>query len=218
MSTIPRVFPGYDRLARLMGATEMYWQLVAQAAVPEASTVLEIGCGTGSVITRVAAAVPSATAIGLDPDPASLAIARRKADAEGVAVRLDRGSAIELPYADGSVDRVLSSLMLHHLPAADQVAAMREVRRVLAPGGSLHLVDLDTDPRASGAPALLAVLRRLRAPSSHRGHGEGHGHGHGHGHARPVLDVLADAGFPGPAAVGHRPTRWGRVTFHRAER
>ncbi len=216
-SVSPRLMPGYNHLARLMGATEMYWRLVAQAAIVAGSTVLEIGCGTGNVIVRAKTAAPSATAIGLDPDPDSLAVAGRRAAAEGLELRLDRGSATDLPYADGSTDRVLSSLMLHHLPADEQVPALREVLRVLAPGGSLHLVDLDVDPRTAGAQPLLlrllSLLHRLRT----RPDGPGR-HGHGHGRARPVLEVLADAGFTAPVAVGHGRTRMGAVTYYRAER
>lgn len=228
----PRFLPGYDGFARLMGTTAIYWPLVAQAGIQPGSTVLEIGCGTGNVILRAKQAVPSATVIGLDPDPDALAIARRKAADDGLALQLDHGYAAELPYADGSADRVLSSLMLHHLPADEQVAALREVHRVLAPGGSLHLVDLDEDPRASGPMAplntvLTAVLRR-GAPGDSQGHAHGHGHGtahgnahgHGHGHAaaRPVAELLAEAGFGASSVIGHRRTRMGGVTYHRAER
>lgn len=215
----PRLLRGYDRFARLMGATGMYWRLVAQAAIPPGATVLEIGCGTGNVILRAKRAVPDATVIGLDPDPAALAIAGRKAVTEGLALQLDQGYAAELPYDDGSVDRVLSSLMLHHLPADEQVTALREVRRVLAPGGSLHLVDLDDDPRVSGPVAplnrVLTALQKLGG--GHRGHVHG-GHGHGHAEARPVPEVLVAAGFAAPVVVGHGRTRIGAVTYHRAPR
>ncbi|MBN9736495.1 MULTISPECIES: class I SAM-dependent methyltransferase [unclassified Pseudonocardia] len=234
----PRLLPGYDGFATLMGATGMYWRLVAQAGIQPGSTVLEIGCGTGNVVLRAKRAVPGATVIGLDPDGEALGIARRKAADEGLALELDEGVAEDLPYDDGSVDRVLSSLMLHHLPADRQVSALREVRRVLAPGGSLHLVDLDADPRVAGpmrpVNRVLSLLHRLD-PAARRlgfggghghGHGQGHGHGHGadpaHGHAHgggwPVPEVLAEAGFAEPVVVGHGSTRMGAVTYHRADR
>ena len=94
--------------------------------------------------------------IGLDPDPRVLAIAARKARRAGVTLRLDRGYADRLPYPDGSVDRVLSAFMLHHLPADQQHDALREVRRVLAPGGRLHLLDIDGSPPSRGRPAAAA--------------------------------------------------------------
>jgi ubiquinone/menaquinone biosynthesis C-methylase UbiE len=207
--------PGYDRLAVLMGVPEVYWQLVAQAGIPPDATVLEIGCGTGNVILRAARSVPTATMIGLDPDAESLAIARRKA---GPTLRLDEGDATALPYADGSIDRVLSSLMWHHLSADQQLAAVREARRVLAPGGSLHLVDLDTDPRVAGPMATVHRLLSLLPGhgAAHSGHGDGHGHGHGHGAARPIVETLAEGGFRAPSVVTHGRARLGAVTFYRA--
>lgn len=212
----PTLLRGYDRFARAMGATELYWRLVAQAAIRPGSTVLEIGCGTGNVLIRAARTVPDATAIGLDPDPSALAIARGKAGAEGLQLRLDVGSATALPYPDGGVDRVLSSLMLHHLTADEQVTALREARRVLAPGGSLHLVDLDEDPRDGGRVGrVFSLVRRLGGGHAGHVHGE---RDHGHGAGRPVGEVLAEAGFETPVVVGPGRTRMGGVTFHRASR
>ena len=114
-------------------------------------------------------AVPDATLIGLDPDPRVLAIAARKARRAGVTLRLDRGYADRLPYPDGSVDRVLSAFMLHHLPADQQHDALREVRRVLAPGGRLHLLDIDgSAPSAAGRLLRLGHLHTAEqhAPST----------------------------------------------------
>ena len=134
--------------------------------------------------------------------------------------------AEDLPLDDGSVDRVLSSLMLHHIAADAQVAALREAHRVLAPGGSLHLVDLDHDPRSGGrmrtVNRVLSLLARLDPAhrrsrrGAHRDHGD-HGHGHGHG-AQPVPELLAAAGFTDATVVGHGTTRMGPVTYYRAER
>ncbi len=194
----------YDPFSRLMGAREAQWQLVAQAGIEPGATVLEIGCGTGNVLLLAARAVPGATVIGLDPDPRALAVAGRKARRAGVAVRLDRGYADRLPYPDGGVDRVLSAFMLHHLPAEQQHAALREARRVLAPGGRLHLLDFDGPP--SGPVGRLV----------HRPHGRGHGHGHPSPTFAPVPQALAAAGFADAVEVGRGTTPIGRHVFHRA--
>lgn len=218
-----RLLPGYDTVARLSGAVPMYWRLLAQAGIGPRDRVLEIGCGTGNVLLRAAEAVPSATVHGVDPDPEAIAMARRKAADAGVELKLQIGVAEDLPLDDGSVDRVLSSLMLHHIAADARVAALREARRVLAPGGSLHLVDLDHDPRTAGRMrvvnrvlSLLARFDPAHRRSRHGGHGHGHG-GHGHG-AQPVPELLAAAGFTDAVVVGHGATRMGPVTYYRAER
>jgi SAM-dependent methyltransferase len=217
----PSFLPLYDRFGRLAGVGDSYWQLVAQAAIEPGATVLEIGCGTGNVLLLAKRAVPGATVIGTDPDAAALALARRKAERAGLALQLDEAYAQSLPYADGSVDRVLSSLMLHHLADDEKVGALREVRRVLAPGGSLHLMDLDHDPRLGGGPfnavrVLHGLLLRLRGGGGH-GHRHGHGHGHGLGHDGPsVLELLSQAGFAEPTAVGQGHTRLGALSFYRA--
>jgi len=200
----PGLLALYDPFTRLLGARDAHWPLVAQAGIEPGQTVLEIGTGTGSVLLLVGRVAPDATVIGLDPDPEALAVAGRKLRRAGVEARLDRGYADRLPYPDGSVDRVLSSFMLHHLPPDAQQAALREVRRVLAPGGRLHLVDFD------GAPSG-PVGRLLRV-------GRGHGHGHAQPSFVPVLEVLAGAGFPDATVLAHGRNRVGRYVFYRAAR
>jgi len=203
----------YDVFTRVLGARAIHWQLVAQAGVAPGQTVLELGTGTGEVLLLAARVAPGATFVGLDPDPAVLDLARRKAARHGVALGLERGYADQLPYADGSVDRVLSSFMFHHLPPEEQRAMLAEARRVLAPGGSLHLVDPDgTDP---------GILGWFAGHAHGEGHGHGHGPGHGHGSAHligadDVATMLRDAGFTDVDAVARRTRTFGRVVFHRA--
>ena len=206
------MLPLYDAFSRLIGARDVGWQLVAQAGIEPGATVLEIGCGTGNALLLAARVVPGATVIGLDPDRRALAAAARKARRAKLTVRLDHGYADRLPYADGSVDRVLSAFMLHHLPTDEQHAALREAHRVLAPGGRLHLVDFD------GSPA--GPVGRLL----HRPHGRGHGHGaaagHGHGLAfaasADVPDMLTAAGFSDVAEVSRGTSPLGGHAFFRA--
>jgi SAM-dependent methyltransferase len=77
--------------------------------------------------------------IGIDGDAATLARARRKAGAAAVDWR--EGLADALPLPDGSADRVVMSLLLHHLSPATQRAALAQARRVLRAGGRIHVAD-----------------------------------------------------------------------------
>jgi ubiquinone/menaquinone biosynthesis C-methylase UbiE len=135
------LLPFYDLLTRALGMGRVYDNLIAQAELAPGLRVLEIGCGTGHVTTRVKRAEPGADVIGTDPDPLALARAQRKA--QGLAgIRFERAYAQELPFADGEFDRVLSSMMLHHLDEDVKAGALAEVHRVLRPGGRLHIVDI----------------------------------------------------------------------------
>jgi ubiquinone/menaquinone biosynthesis C-methylase UbiE len=104
-------------------------------------TVLDIGCGTGSLAVLIKKMHPEADVVGLDPDPAALSIGQRKANRAKLSIEFDRGFADHMSYPDASFDRVFSSFMFHHLAADEKSATLGEIRRVLKTGGSLHLLD-----------------------------------------------------------------------------
>lgn len=78
--------------------------------------LLDVGCGTGTLALQVKEEHPKVDVIGLDPDSEILAIARRKAQRSGADIRFDLGYADRLPSEDSSFERVVSSLVFHHLP------------------------------------------------------------------------------------------------------
>ena len=196
------LLPLYDPFTWLLGAPAAQRRLIDEARIEPDHRVLEIGCGTGNVLLRAAHAHPRATLVGIDPDPAALAMARRKAARKGLDIQLDRGFAGELPYPDASIDRVLSSYMFHHLPAAEQPRTLSEVRRVLRPGGSLHLLDF-----GEGSEGLFhRVVRRHRPGSG------GHGHGHGIG------GLMRDAGLADVTRSLRHSTILGGQAYYRAVR
>jgi ubiquinone/menaquinone biosynthesis C-methylase UbiE len=107
--------------------------------LPDGGTAVDIGCGTGTFGIALAAKRPDAQVIGIDGDPEILAIARRKPGADAVEWR--DGLAQDVSLTDGSADVVTMSLVLHHLQAPDKREALTEARRVLKPGGHLHIAD-----------------------------------------------------------------------------
>lgn len=129
-------------------------ELVELARLAEGERALDLGCGTGGLALAAKRRVgPEGDVQGIDPSEQMIERARRKARRAGLDVRFEVGVAQELPLADGSVDAVLSSLVLHHLPHDDLARALREIRRVLAPGGRFLAADLDLghpdNPRGS---------------------------------------------------------------------
>jgi len=152
--------PLYDPLLRrVMGEERFKRILVAQAGLQTGQRALDLGCGTGTLTIMLKRAYPGADVVGLDGDPRVLEIARRKAAEAGVGIAFDLGMAFDLPYLDNSFDRVVSSLVLHHLVRADKPRAMHQALRVLKPGGEFHLADFGKPASTYGRLVAIAMRR-----------------------------------------------------------
>jgi len=113
------------------------------ASIKEGERVLDVGCGTGTLAVAARRETgPTGEVHGIDPSAEMIEVARQKAAKAGVDARFQIAAIEELPFPDGHFDLVLSSLMLHHLPADVKRAGFAEVIRVLKPGGRFLAVDL----------------------------------------------------------------------------
>ena len=133
--------------------------LIAQAGIRAGHRVLDFGIGTATLSLMAKKHAPQAHIAGIDIDPRVLAIARRKVAAAGVPIDLHSYDGTTLPYPDHHFDRVISSLVFHHLTPQQKNLALREIRRVLKPGGELHIADWGK--AQSVAMRLLFVLVQL---------------------------------------------------------
>ena len=115
--------------------------LIRQANIQPGQTVLDLGCGTGTLAIMAKQAQPSAEVTRLDADPDMHKVARYKSAQRKAHVKFDVGFTNKLPYPDASFDRVMSSIMIHHLKTPEKIATASEVFRVLKPGGELHIID-----------------------------------------------------------------------------
>ncbi len=107
---------------------------------PTPFDMLDIGCGTGSWLAMVAGSIlPSRTLVGLDYSGSMCEVAHGKSKGIEAAPVFVNGDSEHLPFADGSFDVVTCSHSFHHYP--HQAATIREMRRVLRPGGRLLLID-----------------------------------------------------------------------------
>jgi ubiquinone/menaquinone biosynthesis C-methylase UbiE len=136
---------GYDRAesVRLNDQARTLEELLHHdTGYPSGSQVLEAGCGTGAQTAILARRSPGARITAVDISKGSLAEARRRVDALGIGtVRFEQADCTRLPYADNHFGHVFVCFMLEHLARPGQV--LRELRRVLKPGGSLTAIEGD---------------------------------------------------------------------------
>ena len=134
--------PYFDRFVRVSTREPQFKRrLIEGIDAPPAAAILDVGAGTGTLALQLKERWPDARVSGLDADPEILAIARRKAAEAGREIELVEGFSTELPFADATFDVVTSTLFFHHLDSDSKVATLREVARVLKPGGALHVGD-----------------------------------------------------------------------------
>lgn len=134
--------PFYDFIQKYIVRDVRYKTLlIEQADIQPGHRVLDLGCGTGTLAIMVKQSQPSAEVTGLDADPDMLKVARYKSGEKKAHVKFDVGFTNKLPYPDASFDRVMSSIMIHHLKTPEKVTTAGEVFRVLKPGGELHIID-----------------------------------------------------------------------------
>ncbi|MGB8344992.1 MAG: methyltransferase domain-containing protein [Ktedonobacteraceae bacterium] len=108
---------------------------LAEALVQQPASILDVGCGTGKLLRRAQALWPQVHLIGVDPAEGMIAMAQRLT----LAATFHTGMAEALPLPDVSVDLALSTISFHHWQ--NQAAGIREIARVLRPGGFFLLVD-----------------------------------------------------------------------------
>jgi len=135
-------------------------KLVRLARIKPGESVLDVGCGTGSLAIAAWRAVgPGGVIHGVDASPEMIARAEKKANRAGAEVHFRTGAAQSLPHSDGTFDAVLMTVMLHHLPRKVRLDAVIEARRVLKPGGRLFVVEFGA---AGPRKGIIAHLHRHR--------------------------------------------------------
>lgn len=144
--------PLYDWATDLVGFGAPFVSRVADSlALRETESVLDVGCGTGTLLAELGHRYPRAAVAGIDADFRMLARARRKLVSAQARATLVQAYAQHLPFSAGPVDAVVSTLIFHHLGTPLKQAALGEIHRVLKPGGAFSSqTSASRKPRCSG--------------------------------------------------------------------
>ena len=147
------------------------------ARVSEGEKVLDIGCGTGTLAIAAKRHVgENGMVCGVDASPQMLGRAIKKGRKAGLNIDFRNAAVEALPFPESQFDVVLSTLMLHHLPGKLRDECVREVRRVLKPGGRVLIIDFGP-------------------PEAHQKSIIDHFHHHGHASLPSVIDLVKRAGM-----------------------
>lgn len=130
--------PNYDHLLTTVIYQAIHKRLLDSVELPVSAVVLDLGCGTGRFLDRLATNFPEIQGIGLDLSEVMVQHAQTR-NRWGDRLQFQRGEASQLPFSDRTLDAVFSTFSFMHYPEPHRV--LREIVRVLQPGGSFYWVD-----------------------------------------------------------------------------
>jgi ubiquinone/menaquinone biosynthesis C-methylase UbiE len=139
---------------------ELRQRTIDLAQIHPDDRVLDVGCGTGILAIEVQQRLGSRGLVfGIDPAPEQIARARSKAVRRNLPIDFQIGVIESLPFPDQSLDVVLSTIMMHHLPDDLKQQGLREIARVLKLGGRLVIADFKRPEERPGEPAAFGAGR-----------------------------------------------------------
>jgi phosphoethanolamine N-methyltransferase len=154
--TLDHAAPVYDWLAPVMtlgSEARLHRHVLPLLDLDSAHAVLDVGCGTGTLTRQIADSLPNNRerwVVGVDAAEAMIEVAKRKSG-ERSGLTFTAALAEDLPYPANSFDRVVSTFFYHHLDADLKAKSIAELWRVLRPGGTAVILDVDIPYSRFGA-------------------------------------------------------------------
>lgn len=134
--------PFYDFFVELLGyGKAQRSKVVDMLDLKSGENLIDVGCGTGTLLTIAKEKYPKIDMTGIDIDPGVLSIARKKSQRANLKIEYIETSSAELPFSDQYFNVVVSSLVFHHLPTEVKKKTIKEIYRILKKDGRFLLAD-----------------------------------------------------------------------------
>ncbi len=180
--------------------------LIHQASIEPGHMVLDLGTGTATLSILLKQMHPYCEAFALDGDLQILGQAKSKIEKAELRVALQNGMSFSLPYMNETFDRVVSSLMFHHLTTDQKKRTLNEVHRVLKSEGELHIADWGK-PQTSGMKIASSIVRIFDGITTTEDNFKGR-----------LPQFFLEAGFAKVQPTRHFATVFGTLSLFRASK
>ena len=198
--------PLYDAVMKyLMHEDEFKNALIEQASIHPNQNVLDFGCGTATLTIMAKIKNPNAKIIGIDIDENIIKISKEKISAMKLDIKTDTYDGNTLTYENETFDRIISCLVMHHIPKDRKEATLKDLHRILKKGGELHIADFGK-PGNIIMSAISFILQFLE-PSTLKDNIAGR-----------IPAELETAGFKSAKETAHYNTIFGTVALYSARK
>lgn len=190
--------PLYDAALKYIMREQRFKEELCKIIPTQAEKILDAGCGTGTLTAMMKRTHSLSEVHGIDIDDTVLTIARKKFERNSQHIILHQGTILQLPFENNSFDAVFGCLVLHHLNTQQKQEAIKEIFRVLKPGGIFAVADFST-PHTIPMMAITLVTQYLE---------ETYDNFHGR-----LLEFIPNAGFIHPDVHANFWTPMGTVSI-----
>ncbi|MEC1769002.1 class I SAM-dependent methyltransferase [Schinkia azotoformans] len=190
-------------LSVLMREYKIKNELIKYAGINNNEKILDFGCGTGTLLLMLKSYYPNNEINGVDIDKDVLTLANDKLFSKGLSIPLSIYDGENLPYESNYFDKILSSLVIHHIYPEDKLRIFNENRRILKPGGNIFILDF-AKPKDFYSKIIVSILKRFEPIDDNI---EGN-----------IPDLLRKAGFTNISENFYFRTLFGGLTIYRASK
>ncbi len=192
--------PFYDTLMKVALHEEALKNtLLEEANILPGQRVLDFGCGTATLTIMGKQKYPDADFVGLDVDENILRIAKKKMSKKGLDINIDIYDGFNLPYEDNTFDRVISSFVFHHLSTEQKKDILKQIYRILKPGGSVYILDFG-NPQTWIAKGVMRLFNLLEPV---------------HDNVKGLIpEYMKNAGFVDVRKIRDLKELWGTFSLH----